>query len=285
MALHKKVWREIGIFVVIIAILLSLGLGNQSDHNFEITFLDVGQGDAILIRTPENQKILVDAGPAGAIMEAIPKELNFWERRIDLAILTHPDVDHAAGFVEILDRFEVERILLTGIEASSEWYREILRKITEQNIPTLVADDELDLSFGEVKLDIFWPTEPLAGKFVEDANASSISFQVNFGKTAAILTGDLPIENEKIILQNLPILKAQILKLGHHGSKTSSSVEWINTINPKFVVVSAGAYNHFGHPAKEVLARVADREIFSTAENGNLKFISDGEKWKIELEK
>jgi len=283
--LHKKVLREVGIFAVIVAILLSLGLANRASGDFEITFLDVGQGDAILLRTPENQKILVDAGPAGAVIPAISRKLNFWERRIDLAILTHPDADHAAGFVEILDRLEVGEILLTGITGESEWYHAILREIAAREIPTIVADDELDFNFGAVKFDIFWPTEPLAGKFVEDANASSISFRASFGATAAILTGDLPIENEKIILENSPELRAQILKLGHHGSKTSSSAEWIAAVDPKFVVISAGADNHFGHPAEEVLERVVGREIFSTAESGNLKFISDGEKWDVELEK
>ncbi len=283
--LHKKVLREVGIFLAVVAILLSLGFANRTSGDFEIIFLDVGQGDAILIRTPEGEKILIDAGPAGAVIPAISRELNFWERRIDLAILTHPDTDHAAGFVEILDRLEVEEILLTGVTGNSEWYRKILREIAAREIPTLVADDDRDFNFGEVEFDIFWPTEPLAGKFVEDANAGSIAFRVSFGETAATLTGDLPIESEKIILENPPELRAQILKLGHHGSKTSSSAEWIAAVDPEFVVISAGADNHFGHPAEEVLERVADRQIFSTAELGNLKFISDGKKWEIKSEK
>ena len=261
---------------------LLFGFASLPEQNFELTFLDVGQGDAILIRTPENQKILVDAGPPGAILEPLSQELNFWEKSIQLAILTHPDSDHAAGFAEVLKRFKVEAILLTGIEPESEWYREILRQIDIQKIPVLIADDELDLNFGQVNLNLFWPTEPLVGKFVQDANASSIAFRVSFGGTAAVLTGDLPIENEEIILKNPPELQAQIFKLGHHGSKTSSSAEFITAIDPNFVVVSAGADNSFGHPAQETLDRAGEREIFSTIESGSIKFISDGQVWKIE---
>lgn len=233
-----------------------------------------------MIRTPSNQKILIDAGPAGAILTPLAAELNFWERQIDLAILTHPDTDHIAGLVELLKRYKIKQIMLTGAQHKSEWYNEILREIAKQEIPTILANETTDLDFGGgVQLDIFWPDEILAGKFVEDANAASISARLIFGETAAVLTGDLDIESEKLILKNPPNLTAQILKLGHHGSKTSSSVEFLDTINPQFAIVSAGEDNSFGHPHAEVLERLDGVNILETSKEGNIQFISDGENW------
>ncbi|MFH0776329.1 MAG: MBL fold metallo-hydrolase [Patescibacteria group bacterium] len=246
--------------------------------------MNVGQGDAILIRTPSQQKILIDAGPAGAILAPLSRELNFWERRIDLAVLTHPDADHVAGFVEILKRYEIGRILLTGVQPGSEWYREILREIAARKIPTTLANAATDFDFGGgVLLDIFWPTANLAGKFIEDTNAASVSARLIFGKTAAILTGDLDTDSEKIILENQPELHARVLKLGHHGSKTSSSPEFIAAVQPEFAIVSASADNSFGHPSPETLARLDKSvQLLETSKLGSIHFESNGKTWQLE---
>ena len=277
----KKLLRNFYVSLGILALLIILGFANLPSQNLEITFLDVGQGDAILVKTPQNQKILIDAGPAGKILPPLSEELSFFERKIDLAIITHPDTDHIAGFTEILKRFDVENILLTGVEHETEWYAEILRQIDKQQIPIILADSRNDLKFGEVIFDIFWPEKNLTGKFVEDANAASISLRIIFGETAMILTGDLDVDSEKEILQTSQNLAAQVLKLGHHGSKTSSSAEFITAVNPKIVMISAGAENRFGHPNPEVLERVKNLQILETAKKGSVKLISDGVVWRV----
>ncbi|MCF7846380.1 MAG: MBL fold metallo-hydrolase [Candidatus Peribacteraceae bacterium] len=277
----KRIFRKIALVFTLVAVTAIIALSGLPSGKLELIFLDVGQGDAILISTPDNHKVLIDAGPAGAILDPLAQELNFWERQIDLVILTHPDTDHIAGFVEVLKRYKIGQVLLTGVQHETEWYAEILRQIAEQGITTTVANAATDFDLGGgVLLDVFWPEENLAGRFVSDANAASVSAKLIFGTTSAILTGDLDIESEKIILESSPDLHAQILKLGHHGSKTSSSQEFLAAVSPSYAVVSASADNSFGHPSPEVLAKLPDAKILETSKIGNIRFISDGQTWR-----
>jgi competence protein ComEC len=265
-----------------LAMLIFFGFANFPQQNLKITFLDIGQGDAILIRTPLNQKILVDAGPAANILPAISEELGFFEKKIQLMVITHPDADHIAGFTEILQRYKVENILLTGVQHNTQWYADILRQISEQKIPTIIANSNSDFRFGEVIFDTFWPEENIAGSLPADANAVSIATRISYGDTAVILTGDLDTESELEILQTQQNLQAQILKLGHHGSRTSTAPEFLAAVNPDIVVISASADNKFGHPHAEVMERVADKQIFETAKTGNISFVSDGVNWSLQ---
>jgi len=266
----------------LLAIFIFFGFSNLPSENLEVVFLDVGQGDAIFIRMPQNQKILIDAGPAGEILPPLAEELGFFERKIDLAILTHPDTDHIAGFVEVLKRFEIEKILLTGVQHETEWYREILRQISKKEIPTIIADAQTDFDFGGgVILDIFWPMESLVGKIPADANAASIAARLTFGQTALVLTGDLDVNSEKETLKTSQNLSAQIFKLGHHGAATSNSAEFFAAVNPEIAIVSAGAENKFNHPNPEVLERVKSAEILETAKEGSVKLVSDGVAWRL----
>jgi len=275
-----KFLRSFYTALTVIGIIVAFGFANLPTRNLEVTFLDVGQGDAILIRTPQNQKILVDAGPAGKILPSLSKELNFFERKIDLIVLTHPDTDHVAGFVEVLKRFEVKNVLLTGVRHETKWYAEILAQIYKQQIPVFIANAEDDFKFGEVALDVFWPNESFVARSMEDANAISVSMRVVFGETAVVLTGDLDVASEKEIVATSQNLKAQVFKLGHHGSKTSNSDEFLSAVNPEIVIVSAGKDNKFGHPSPKILRRVWGLEVLETSELGNVKLVSDGLKWK-----
>ncbi|MCK5472172.1 MBL fold metallo-hydrolase [Candidatus Gracilibacteria bacterium] len=279
--MRKKFLLNFFGILFILAVFVSFGFSNLPSGNLEVVFLDVGQGDAIFIRTPQNQKILIDAGPAGKILPQLAEELGFFERKIDLVIITHPDADHIAGFTEILKRFEIEKILLTGVQHETAWYADVLSQISEKEIPVILADSQTDLDFGGgVLLDIFWPVESLVGKIPADANAASIVARLIFGKTALILTGDLDVDSEKGILKTPQNLTAEVLKLGHHGAKTSSSVEFLAAVNPEIVIVSAGAENKFGHPNPEVLERLEGVEILETSKEGNIKIISDGIEWR-----
>ncbi len=279
----KNFVRNFCAISVAIAAIFLFAFAHASSGTLELTFLDVGQGDAILIRTPTNEKILIDAGPAGAILAPLAAELNFWERGIDLAILTHPDTDHIAGMVELLKRYKIKRIMLTGVQHETDWYTAILREITRQKIPVVLGNATTDLELGGgVRLDILWPEEILAGKYIEDTNTTSIAARLIFGETAAVMTGDLDLASEKLLLQNTPDLHAQILKLGHHGSRNSSSAEFLAAVNPAIAIVSASADNTFGHPSPEVLAKLPNAEILETSKIGSIHFTSDGTKWKLE---
>jgi competence protein ComEC len=184
---------------------------------------------------------------------------------------------------ECIDYYEIGQKMLTGVQHKTDWYSEILEEIAAQEIPIILADSSTDLEFsGGVSLDIFWPEKNLTGKTVSDANAASIAAKLIFGETKAILTGDLDLDSEKIILKNNLDLKAQILKLGHHGSKTSSSIEFLEAIQPDFAIVSASADNSFGHPSPEVLNRLNNSvQTLETSKLGSIHFISDGLNWQL----
>jgi competence protein ComEC len=176
----------------------------------------------------------------------------------------------------------VENILLTGIVGESAWYQDLLQQIAQQKIHTIIADAKTDFDFGGgVKVDILWPLTKLAGKKIEDTNSTSIVTRITFGKTSLLLTGDLDIAGEKELLATSENLHSDILKLGHHGSHTSNSAEWLNTVNPEIAVVSAGKDNQFGHPHADILERLKGKQVFSTMDLGSVDLASDGEVWQL----
>jgi competence protein ComEC len=270
--------------IIAISIALIFGLENLPTMNgkLEVSVLDVGQGDAIFIRTPVNQKIIIDAGPASNVLLPLAQELNFFDRKIDLVVITHPDADHIAGFKEILRRYEIGKILLTGVQHDTAYYRDILQQIDSQKIPLIFASPDADFDFGNgVMLDVVWPYKLFIGHKPSDANALSVTTRLSFGDTAIMLTGDLDQESEEILLKTPQNLQAEILKLGHHGSDTSSSEEFLAAVSSQIAVVSAGKDNSFGHPKPAVLERVKDQKVFETAKSGSLKFLSNGSFWRL----
>lgn len=272
---------KISAAIFVVLIIIFWGFANLPSNHLTVTLLDVGQGDSILIRTPLNQKILIDGGPGSNILTPLSQELGFLERQIDLLIITHPDTDHIAGFTEVLRRYQVENVLLTGVQHNTAWYRDILTQVTEQDIPVLIASQELDFDFGAgVILDTVWPREPLAGKQPSDGNAASIVNRLTFGQTAILFTGDFDAKGEEELLKTPQNLSAHVLKLGHHGAKTSSSTEFLQAINSRIALVSAGEDNQFGHPSPEIIERVQNQEILETAKVGSIRLVSDGKSWK-----
>lgn len=252
----------------------------------EVSVLDVGQGDAIFVRTPTNQKILIDAGPASNLLAPLSSRLGYFERRLDLIVLTHPDLDHIAGFSEILRRYEVANVLLTGVVHETAAYGDILDQFSDQKIPVHFARADRDFDFGGgVTFDIVWPTKDFVGLDPVNNNMTSIVGRLTYGETSILLTGDAEKEAEEYILLTPANLASSALKLGHHGAKTSSSEDFLNAVNSKIALVSAGLDNQFGHPHAEVLERITNQNVYSTIENGTVTLVSDGAKWMVEKER
>jgi competence protein ComEC len=243
----------------------------------EVTVLDVGQGDAIFIRTPAGQRILIDAGPDSSILSALADRLHYFERRIDLLILTHPDADHIAGASDLLRRYEIGAVGLTGVLHDTGAYGDVLRQIRTQGIPVYPLTAATDLALGsDTTLDLLWPTENLIGQDVPDNNTTSIVAKLTYGETSFLFTGDANLGVEAALLGSGENLAADVLKLGHHGSRTSSGEEFLRAVQPSYALISAGAENRYGHPHPEVLERLpaSTTQLFTTA--GNLTLISDG---------
>lgn len=230
--------------------------------NFQFSFLDIGQGDAMYMRTPDDYHIIIDSGPNSKIIEELAEVLPLYNRTIDLIVISHPHADHVNGFVEVLKRYEVKKILLVGTPSYNPYYVKLLELAKDFEIPFLIAEADKDFKVGEyVYLDIVWPIESMAGKEFDNKNNASLAMRVISADKVFMLTGDAEIEEEKEIVDSGFDLTADILKSGHHGSKTASTTEFLDVVNPETVVIQSGEGNDFGHPHKETLKKYLERGI------------------------
>lgn len=249
-----------------------------------VSFLDIGQGDATLIRTPYSQNILIDGGPDRTILARLSEELPWWERTIDLVILTHPHDDHVGGLIGVLERYSVERILYTGVIHTSPTYLKWLELIRDKDISLTIIDHPQTITLGEgLELQIFYPLTSFSGESVEELNNTSIVTKLNYGQNSFLFTGDAEEEVEAILIKQNFNLEPQVLQAGHHGSITSNTEEFAEEIKPDFVVMSLGKDNQFGHPSGRVVKRFERMgvKILRTDELGTIKFSSNGEEIKI----
>lgn len=250
----------------------------------EIIFFDVGQGDAIFIESPGGHQILIDGGPSSSIVEKLGQEIPFWDRTIDLIILTHPDYDHLRGLIDVLQRYEVENILWTGIVKQTKIFEKWLQAIEREGAEIFIAQRGQRLKAGRVQLYILHPLESRQGELITGAaNDTSIVAKLLFGENSFLFPGDITnkAEGKLIGLNSLSDsfrLASQFLKVAHHGSKTSSSEEFLQAVGPQVAVVSCGRDNPYGHPHADVLARLQKFAIrvLRTDQQGNIKISSDG---------
>jgi len=248
----------------------------------EVNFFDVGQGDAIFIETPKRNQILIDGGPSSVILEKLGKEMPFWDRDIDLIILTHPDTDHLRGLIEIFKKYKIEKILSTGILKDTPEYKEWEAAVQNQKAKIFIARAGQRIKAGKVYSDILWPMENLEGKIVKNDDNTSIVIKLIFNKESFLFTGDIDKSIEGELIEKYDI-DSDILKVAHHGSKTSTSEEFLGKVLPEIAVIQVGE-NKYGHPHSEVLERLKffDIKTLRTDEKGDVKIISDGKKYKIE---
>ncbi len=264
-----------GVITAVVAVLVLSLWGWQSlpDGRLHLWFLDVGQGDAILMRLPAGELILVDGGPDDLLLEKMGSLLPYYERDLELVILTHPHADHINGLVEVLGRYRVKNLLLTGVQYDYIGYDRLLELAAANGVKFWYPGGGRDLRIGRVGLDLIYPAEPLNGRGFKNINNSSLVFRLIEGDFAAMFSGDAEKEVEKELLERPGLrLEAELLKAGHHGSKTSNSVEWLRRVGPGRVVISCGADNSFGHPFAGTLEnfRKIGAEIFRTDLEGTI---------------
>ena len=271
--------------VFILLLLVSIGTGLLLVHYFytpntelQISILDVGQGDAILLEAPNGQVILVDGGPDKTVLRRLGEELSFWERRIDLLVLTHPHEDHLAGFNSIINRYTIGGIMISGVEAKSQSYQHFLEVISEKHIPLLVVEHPLNVVFGDIRLETIYPQTSFKGKRISNVNNSSIVMRVVYKDFEMLLTGDAEEIEEQAILASGSSIQADVLKAGHHGSETSSSEDFVKTVKPNVVVISSGQGNSYGHPSPRTLKRLERLHIpvRRTDIEGTIHLMTDG---------
>ena len=269
--------------VVLFLFLVTLGIWyaifREDRHGIlTVSFLDVGQGDSVFIDTPSGRQVLIDGGPDRSVLRELGKILPWWDRSIDVVIATHPDADHISGLVDVLQRYRVENIFHPGVEKNPGPAESMLLSVASEGAQEIIArrGQIIDLGSGAY-LEILFPDRDVSRV---ETNTASIVARLVYGDTAFMLTGDSPqsIEGYLVTLDGSS-LHSNVLKAGHHGSKTSSSELFVGFVGPEYAVFSRGCENRYGHPHAEVVALFKRFEIpaLDTCTDGTVTFVSDGQ--------
>jgi len=272
--------------LALVAILISVWLANRPDGRLHVVFLDVGQGDAIFIQTPAGRQALVDGGRYPSVaLDQLGRQMPFWDHSIDMVVATHPDADHIAGLVAVLERYRVSRLITNGAADDSDpLFGALLQAAEAGDVPIMAAQagETLILDDG-VRMEIL-NAGSVDGD--NDRNESSIVAMLTYGQLSVLLTGDAEAAAESRLLQSGRELQAVVLKAGHHGANTSSGEDFLRAVEPQFVVISAGRDNGYGHPHPAMLERAAavGAVILRTDRMGAIEVESDGQRmwWEVE---
>ncbi len=252
------------------------------DSRLRVTFLDVGQGDSILVVAPGRQQILIDGGPHPLeAVRALGEVAPFWDRSLDLVVLTHPHEDHITGLLEVLRRYKVEHILERGVSHELPGYSAWRRLIKEKQIPVTQAQEGQVVALkGGGFIQVLGPPADLLEGSTSDVDNNSVVLRLVYGGVSFLLTGDIHAEAEGAILSGGHDIDSTVLKVAHQGSRTSSSSAFLRKVSPAVAVISVGADNRFGHPHPETLRSlaqyVAPEHLWLTAESGSIEFTTDG---------
>jgi competence protein ComEC len=247
------------------------------DYLMHVDFLDVGQGDSMFIQTYLGNQIVIDGGPSDKVLSELSKKMPFWDHTIDMLILTHPDADHSAGLIDVLKRYEVKKVMLTKMTASTATYQQFIKLVDEEGAEKIYAEmgQRIWLDSATV-FDVLYPPSGVENSGLSTNNTGIIG-KLTFGKTKVLFTADDDTIIEDTIRSEFD-LHADILKVGHHGSKYSNSLEFIKAVAPRYGVIEVGANNTYGHPTEETLGNLAaaNVEVFRTDLNKTIEFTSDG---------
>jgi competence protein ComEC len=278
----------VGLMLAVSNVLLWGQFLARPDGDLHVYFFDVGQGDSILIVTPRGRQVLIDGGPTSeSAATALSAALPFWDRSLDLVALTHLDEDHSRGLLQVMDRYRVG-VALVGVEDSTaplypQWQAVIHRN--HSRVIKLAAGEQLALDDGVVLETLNPSASPIRGA-PSDRNNNALVFRLVYQEVSFMLTGDIEAEAERQLVNNSPDLEADVLKVAHHGSNTSTTAAFLEAVRPTVAVISAGADNRFGHPHAGVLARLEQAlgagQVYQTARQGTIEFITDGHRLLVE---
>jgi len=255
----------------------SVGVSRCPHELLCVVFLDVGQGDAIFIQSPEGIQMLIDGGRGSEVLRELADVMGFFDHTLDYVMVTHPDADHIGGLIGVLERYEIDKILHTENKSDTSVSRTLAEHIKSEGaeVTNVRRGYTYDLDEG-VTLTILYPDRNAEDM---ESNTSSIVARLTYGESEFLFTGDAPKNVEAYLLEEgNESLQSDVLKVGHHGSKTSSADIFIETVSPTYAIISAGKDNRYGHPHQEVIDRLdsAGVEIKNTAEMGSIFMISDG---------
>ncbi len=271
----------LGLFVVVAFIWYAV-FKESRNGELRVSFLNIGQGDAIFIEAPSGKQMMIDGGPGRSVLSELGRMMPFYDRSIDMLLVSNPDKDHMAGFIDVLKSYRVESVVEPGTEPATEVYRVFEEAIRNEHAEKVLARRGMRINLGaETYFDILFPDRDVSQV---ETNTGSIVGKLVYKNFCIIFPGDAPDETEKYVtVLGAEDLDCDVLKAGHHGSRTSSSDALLKAVSPKVAIISAGKDNKYGHPHQEVLDRFAKHsvQVFGTYDSGRITIVSDGNSFTI----
>ncbi len=279
---NKKIFYTLLIFALLAALLFYFmpniiselkNIDNKNDGKAEVIFMDVGQGDAILIQKDWTQ-ILIDGGDGQQILNRLGEFMPLGDKKVELVIATHSDEDHMGGLIKVLESYEVEKVLEPGTDCDKDLCQKWEELITQYSINESSAKLGQEVNLGEdIKISVLYPFDDLSGRDFENANEASIVLKAEVDGEKYLLMGDTETKIEQELIDSGLDLDADVLKVSHHGSKNATSVDFISAVTPDQAVISVGE-NSYGHPSEETLNRLLNMNIIilRTDKDGSIEF-------------
>ncbi len=259
-------------------------IASQKDGLLKVYFLNIGQGDAIFIETPSGFQLLIDGGPGNKILSKLGEVMPFYDKNIDVVVASHPHADHVVGLRDVLNRYDVKNIVEAKESYNSSEFKAWLEVVKNENANNIeaVAGKVIDLGDGAT-LTILHPFESVADDNPKNPHDDVVVAMLKYGELEIMLTGDMEAKVERRLILEGFDLDSDVLKVGHHGSKTSTSEEFLSAVSPEIAVIQVGAKNRYGHPAPEVLNRLGNFGIkyYRNDVDGDIKLVSDGVDYHI----
>lgn len=286
MAIAKSTIAYLGILLVLLILAFSSAQSaGVQDGLLKIYFFDVGQGDAIFIQAPNGSQVLVDGGPDAAVIERLQEVMPLSDRSLDAVVVSHPHSDHLAGLIDVLGAYEVGTVLEAKEEYDSATFREWRAAVQKEGSAQVEAavGKVLELG-GGLTLTVVYPAESFQQKMLKEVHEANVTVLVKYQELEVLLTGDMESDAEQMLITAGAPIDVDVLKIGHHGSKTSTSAAFLSATTPQVAIISVGAKNRYGHPAPSTTSRLENFGIkyYRTDINGTVRLISDGERYVIE---
>lgn len=258
---NRKLIYLILISLATLVVILAVIIFYSQKDDLKIIFLDVGQGDAILI-SEGSQQVLIDGGKDGKLLlEKMGKFVPFWDRSIETVVMTHPDQDHIGGLIDLLGAYKVQNIVKTNARSDSETFRKLEEEILKNETGKIEAKKDLTINFSNgAKLEILYPFVSLPEAVDTASNDNSVVAKLSYGENKFLFTGDITNAQEAVLISNLLVQDSRVIKVSHHGSKYSTNDEFLEAVKPEDAVISVGK-NSYGHPNQEILKRLTQHKI------------------------
>lgn len=298
--MNKSFLKRHHLLLIILAIAAAFSVAGIVEHHraavsadAQLWFFDVGQGDAALIRDKDGKDLLIDGGPDASVLEGLAEAMPFWDRTIDVLLVTHLDADHYVGLFAVLKRYEIGEIWWTGVVPTTETARRFVATAGMRGIPQrfVRAGDDIAFSGGNAYR-VLWPREDMRGRIVPPTSSNAKGGGTNdfgivgtfsCGASRALFTGDISSHVEAALLDAPSALHAELLKVGHHGSTYSTSEAFLDAVHPREAVISSGAGNRYGHPTPRVLSALLERgiSIHRTDREGAIRYACAGGRLRL----